>query len=124
MPARLGSQSRLGSDSPELRRLTTLRAVSSDNGEDKTDHAPEAEDRIVQQTASMMSSREILSETRSALKTGPQNGIGSDLQLSNKLLEANKPRKFLHFNEISSSLPSYNNHKRQNRYTFCNFCLH
>merc|ERR1719350_2564652 len=58
-----------------------------------------------------MSSREIFSETRSALKTGPQNGIGSDLKLSNKLLEVNKPRKFLQFNELSSSLPSYNNHK-------------
>ena len=123
MPARLGSQSRLGSDSPELRRLTTLRApVSSDNGEDKTDHAPE--DKIVQRTASMMSSREIFSETRSALKTGPQNGIGSDLKLSNKLLEDNKPRKFLQFNELSSSLPSYNNQKRQHRYTFCNVGLH
>ena len=113
MPARLGSHSRLGSDSPELRRLTTLRApVSSDNGEDKTDHAPE--DRIVQRTAKMMSSRGILSETRSGLNTGSQNGIvGSDPQLSNKVLETNKTRKYLQFNEISSSLPSYNNHKRQ-----------
>lgn len=73
----------------------------------------------------MMSSRGILSETRSGLNTGSQNGIvGSDPQLSNKLLETNKTRKYLQFNEISSSLPSYNNHKRQHWYAFCNFVLY